>query len=81
MWERDPVVVWRHLVVPAGREYLYFVPLRLLRTGHSADLLVAILTGSYHIREVLAQSDMRLRKAEESTRDLVRTIVAGLEKG
>ena len=22
MWERDPVVVWRHLVVPAGREYL-----------------------------------------------------------
>ena len=32
-------------------------------------------------REVLAQSDMRLRKAKESTRDLVRTIIAGLEKG
>ena len=32
-------------------------------------------------REDFAQSDLRLRKAEESTRDLVKTIVAGLEKG
>ena len=32
-------------------------------------------------REVLAQTDMRLRKAEESTRELVRQIVASLEKG
>ena len=32
-------------------------------------------------REVLAQSDMRLRKAKESRRDLVRQIVASLEKG
>jgi len=32
-------------------------------------------------REMLAQSDLRLRKAEEGTRDLVRTIIAGLEKG
>lgn len=32
-------------------------------------------------REVLAQSDLRLRKAEEGTRDLVRAILAGLEKG
>ena len=32
-------------------------------------------------REVLAQSDMRLRKAKESRRDLVRQIVARLEKG
>ena len=32
-------------------------------------------------REVLAQSDMRLRKAKDSTRDLVRQIVASLEKG
>ena len=32
-------------------------------------------------REVLAQSDMRLRKAKESSRDLVRQIVASLEKG
>ena len=32
-------------------------------------------------REVLAQSDMRLRKAKESRRDLVRQIVANLEKG
>jgi len=31
-------------------------------------------------QEEFAQSDMRLRKAEESTRDLVRAIVAGLEK-
>lgn len=31
-------------------------------------------------REAFAQSDMRLKKAEEGTRDLVRTIVAGLEK-
>ena len=32
-------------------------------------------------REAFAQSDMRLRKAEEGTRELVRSIVAGLEKG
>ncbi|GMM93563.1 hypothetical protein [Qipengyuania sp. MTN3-11] len=32
-------------------------------------------------RETLGQSDLRLRKAEEKTRELVRTIVAGLEKG
>lgn len=32
-------------------------------------------------REVLAQSDMRLRKAKESRQDLVRQIVASLEKG
>ena len=32
-------------------------------------------------QEDFAQSDLRLRKAEESTRDLVKTIVAGLEKG
>ena len=32
-------------------------------------------------REGLAQSDMRLRKAKESRRDLVRQIVASLEKG
>lgn len=32
-------------------------------------------------REILAESDMRLRKAEEGTRDLVRKIVASLEKG
>ncbi|WP_221556243.1 hypothetical protein [Qipengyuania qiaonensis] len=32
-------------------------------------------------REVLAQSDLRLRKAEEGTRELVRKIVASLEKG
>lgn len=32
-------------------------------------------------REVLAQSDMRLRKAKESRRDLVRQIVASLEEG
>ena len=32
-------------------------------------------------REVLAQSDMRLRKAKEGRRDLVRQIVASLEKG
>lgn len=32
-------------------------------------------------REALAQSDLRLRKAGENTRDLVRTIVASLEKG
>ncbi len=32
-------------------------------------------------REDFAHSDMRLRKAEEGTRELVRTIVAGLEKG
>lgn len=32
-------------------------------------------------REVLAQSDMRLRKAKESRRDLVRQIVASLEGG
>ena len=32
-------------------------------------------------REVLAQSDMHLRKAKESRRDLVRQIVASLEKG
>ena len=32
-------------------------------------------------REVLAQTDMRLRKAKESRRDLVRQIVASLEKG
>ncbi|MFW2349019.1 hypothetical protein [Qipengyuania sp.] len=31
-------------------------------------------------REDFAQSDLRLRKAEEGTRDLVRTIVAGLGK-
>ena len=32
-------------------------------------------------REVLAQSDMRFRKAKESTRDLARSIIARLEKG
>ena len=32
-------------------------------------------------REHFAQSDLRLRKAEEGTRELVRSIVAGLEKG
>lgn len=32
-------------------------------------------------REAFAQSDMRLRKAAEGTRELVRSIVAGLEKG
>ncbi|WP_370033378.1 hypothetical protein [Qipengyuania mesophila] len=31
-------------------------------------------------REDFAQSDLRLRKAEEGTRELVRTIVAGLGK-
>lgn len=32
-------------------------------------------------REDFAQSDMRLRKAKEGTRELVRTIVAGLQSG
>ena len=32
-------------------------------------------------REVFAQSDLRLRKAKEGTRDLVRSIVAELQKG
>lgn len=32
-------------------------------------------------REDFAKSDLRLRMAEESTRDLVKTIVAGLERG
>ncbi len=31
-------------------------------------------------QEQFAQSDRRLRKAQENTRDLVRTIVAGLER-